>query len=233
MINDESNEKVIEFECPHCRTSVAFRAAGFGNVQECPHCSEVLMVPVDGSRIGRKLPFPITTPRLQLRPLTLDDFENWLEFAKDEDSHKYLWSYPPTDQEVKEFLIAHEKVRFTPGKWFLPLAIEVVSDKKIVGTMHFDLGDLEQHCQGNFEIMIHPGFRSRGFGTEAVKAMIEFGFDQIALHDIRVMVDMRNVAGRRMVEHAGMKLEGEFFEERFVKGKWTSNSYYAAFPKAA
>lgn len=190
-------------------------------------------MPVDGSRIGRKLQFPVATPRLQLRPLTLDDLENWLEFAKDEDSHKYLWNYPPTDQEVLEYLKLHERVRFTTGKWLLALAIEAREEKKLVGTIYFDLGDLEQHCQGQFEIMIHPAFRSGGFGTEAVIAVIDFGFSEIALHDIRVMVDMRNLAGRRMLEKSGMKLEGEFFEEYFVKGEWTSHAYYAAFPNAS
>jgi RimJ/RimL family protein N-acetyltransferase len=230
---DDPNEKIAEFECPHCRTLIAFRVAIFGTVQECPYCNEVLVVPTDGSRIGRKLNFPLVTPRLQLRPLVMDDLENWLEFVKDEDTYKYLWQYPPTDQEVIEWLRIHEKIRFAPdNKWFLPLAIESSVEKKLVGTIHFDLGDLEQHWQGNFEIIIHPTFRSRGFGTETVKAISDFGFNQIALHDIRVRVDVKNLAGRRMVEKAGMKLEGEFFEEHLVKCEWTSGAYYAAFARA-
>jgi RimJ/RimL family protein N-acetyltransferase len=63
--------------------------------------------------------------------------------------------------------------------------------------------------------------------------MIDFGFNQIALHDIRVGVDVRNISGRRMLEKVGMRLEGEFFEEYSVQGKWVSVAYYAAFPNAS
>lgn len=233
MNTDASNEKFIEFQCPHCRTSVSFRAVCSGTPQECPHCSKVFVVPVDGSRIGRILKFPIVTPRLKLRPLTLDDIENWLKFVTDEETYKYLRNYPPTKQDVMEWWKANETVRFDSKRWTLFLAIEAGTAKILAGTIFFSINFHEPHCWGDFEIMIHPAFRARGYGTEAVKAMIDFGFHQFALHDIRVAVDMRNIPGRRMLERAGMKLEGEFVEDYFVKCEWTSNAYYVAFPKAS
>ena len=58
---------------------------------------------------------------------------------------------------------------------------------------------------------------------------MDFGFHGIGLHDMRVRIDVRNVAGRRTVEKTGMKQEGEFFEQCRVKGEWVSAAYYVMF----
>ena len=50
--------------------------------------------------------------------------------------------------------------------------------------------------------------RNVGFATEAVKAMIEFGFRQLNLNRIQAMHFTNNFASGRVLEKAGMLYEG-------------------------
>ena len=166
------------------------------------------------------------TSRLNLRHLRTEDLPDLLEFVKDEDSYKYLTNYPPDDEEAKSWLEKSKASRLTHPKGWLALAVELQNDAKVIGHLSFFLNDPEEHRQGSFIIMMHPAYRRQGYGTEALLGLMDFGFKGIALHDIRIATDSRNLAARRMVEKAGMKLEGEFVEERRIKGEWISEAYY-------
>ena len=226
MSIERPNDECIDFRCPYCGASLSFPETRFGTAQECPHCSEIVVVPPTGSEKGGKLPLPIKTPRLNIRPLRTEDLADWLEFVKDEDSYKYLTNYPPDDEETRVWLEECKILRLTRPKGRLALGIELQDNVKVIGNLTFDLNDPEDHRQGSFHIMMHPAYRCRGYGTEAVLGLLGFGFNGIALHDIRVRIDIRNLAGRRMVEKAAMKLEGEFLEQWRVKGEWASAAYY-------
>jgi len=226
MCSDKSNDKLIESQCPYCSSSLSFPEAHLGTVQECPFCFETVVVLPAGSDKGRKLPLPIQTQRLILRALRTEDLQDWLEFVKDEDSYKYISYNAPDDEEAISWLEHGKALRLTNPKGRLALGIELKSEAKIIGYLSFSLNDPEDHPQGSFHILMHPAYRRQGYGSEALLGLIDFGFSGIALHDIRVRIDNRDLAGRRMVEKAGMKLEGEFIEECRVKGEWISSAYY-------
>jgi RimJ/RimL family protein N-acetyltransferase len=223
---ERPNDEFIDFRCPYCEASLSFPETRFGTAQECPHCSEIVVVPPIGSEKGGKLPLPIKTPRLNLRPLRTEDLPDWLEFVKDEDSYKYLDNYAPDDEETRVWLEECKILRLTHSKGRLALGIELQNGAKIIGHLLFYLKDPEEHRQGSFNIMIHPAYRRQGYGTEALLGLMDFGFNGIALHDIRTATDSRNLAARRMMEKAGMKLEGELVEVCRVKGEWISEAYF-------
>ncbi len=227
MSIERPDDELIDFRCPYCGAALSFPETRLGTAQECPHCSETVVVPPAGSEKGRELPLPIKTPRLNIRPLRTEDLPDWLEFVTDHDSYKYLTNYPPDDEETRIWLEKCKTLRLASPNGRLALGIELKENVKVIGNLTFDLNDPEEHRQGSFHIMIHPGYRRRGYGTEAVRGLLDFGFNGIALHDIRVRIDVRDLAGRRMVEKAGMKLEGEFLEQWRVKGEWASAAYYA------
>ena len=217
---------MIDFQCPYCCSTLSFLKARLGTAQECPHCSEIIIVPSRDSEKGKMLPLPIKTQRLNIRPLKTEDLPDWLEFVKDEDSYKYLDYYAPDDEGAISWLANRKIFRLTNPKGSLALGLELQKDTKLIGHLSFYLSDTEEHRQGAFSIMMHPAYRRQGYGTEALLSLFDFGFNDIALHDIRVSIHSLNIAGRRMVEKAGMKLQGEFIEDRRVKGEWISTAYY-------
>ncbi len=226
MSIERPNDVFTEFRCPYCGASLSFPETRLGTAQECPHCSETVVVPPAGSEKGGKLPLPIKTLRLNIRPLRTEDLPDWLEIVKDADSYRYLNYNAPDDVEARSWFEHGKALRLAQPNGHLALGIELQNDEKIVSRLSFDFNDLEDHRQGSFNIIMHPAYRRHGYGTEAVLGLLGFGFDGIALHDIRVRIDNRDLGGRRMVEKAGMKLEGEFLEECRVKGEWVGSAYY-------
>jgi RimJ/RimL family protein N-acetyltransferase len=177
--------------------------------------------------MGAKLPLPIQTPRLVLRCFKTEDLQDYLEFAMDEESYKYLDDYPSDEKEAINWFEEAKLKRLTDVRGYLALGLESRKDVKTIGYLVFWLIDRSEARQGTFQIIVSPSYRDQGYGTEAVLGVIDFAFNGVALHDIRVGLNSGNVAGRRMVEKAGMRLEGEFKEGERVKGNWISTAQYA------
>jgi RimJ/RimL family protein N-acetyltransferase len=158
--------------------------------------------------------------------MNIEDQSDWLEFVTDEESYQFLDYSAPTEEEARAWFQSNKSVRLTDPKGHILLALELQKPAKVIGSVSFYLSDREEHRQGRFQIMIDARYRRQGYGTEGVGGILGLGFKGISLHDIRVGIDSRNVAARRMVEKAGMKSEGEFIEDHFYKGEWLSTAYY-------
>ena len=120
MTNSEpSNDKFIEFRCPHCSSALSFLETKLGTAQECPFCFETVVVLPANSERGWKLPLPVETPRLKLRPLKPGDLPDWLEFVLDEDSYIYLNHHAPNEEEAKNWLANYILLglRIQKGVW--------------------------------------------------------------------------------------------------------------------
>ena len=74
---------------------------------------------------------------------------------------------------------------------------------------------------------IHPNHWGRGFATEAVKKVIELGFNTFLLHRIEAGVAVENGKSIRVLEKAGMKREGRHREILPLKTGWSDNFSYA------
>ena len=223
-----AKQESVDFQCLYCKSALSFPEKDLGTAQECAFCSETVVLPSD-TEMARKLPLPIATKRLNIRPLRTEDLPDWLEFIKDDDSYKYITYNAPDDEEAISWLENGKDFRLTNPIGRLALGIELQSAAKIIGYLSFSLNDPEDHRRGAFHMLIHPDYRRQGYGTEALLGLFDFGMNGIALHDIRVRIDSRDLAARRLVIKAGMKLEGEFIEECRIKGEWVSSAYYVIF----
>lgn len=102
------------------------------------------------------------------------------------------------------------------------------------GTQHFAIYDLkkDQYIGGVslFNIQANncatlgicigdPAYWNRGFGTESVRLMVEYGFFFHNLHNIRLGVFGYNPRARRAYEKAGFKLVGAFRGALMLGGK--------------
>jgi len=230
MTTTSHEEALVDFKCPHCKAALAFPEFRVGTAQECPFCFRIVVVPARGSDMGGKLPLPITTSRLKLRLLTTEDQPDWLEFVTDEESYTYLDGDCPDEDAARAWFERSQTMRLTDPKGYIPLGIEIQEPLKVIGSLSFYLyspdDDPEMHRQGGFQIMLHRDYRRHGYATEAVRGLLNFAFARIGLHDVRVSIDRRNGSARRMAEKAGLVLEGEFAEDRHIKGNWVSTAWY-------
>jgi RimJ/RimL family protein N-acetyltransferase len=87
-----------------------------------------------------------------------------------------------------------------------------------IGNTSIDLNF--RHRRGNLGIMIgEPDARGKGFGTEAVRLMLDFAFTAHGLHNVMLTVYEYNLAGIRCYEKAGFREFGRRRECHYMGGR--------------
>jgi RimJ/RimL family protein N-acetyltransferase len=72
-----------------------------------------------------------------------------------------------------------------------------------------------------------PSERRKGYGTEAVKIMVDYLFLSKDIMHIPASTNVRNTTSQRILEKAGFKREGVARKSMFVRGKWTDKYLYS------
>ena len=206
----------VDFQCPYCGGEVSFPQDAAGSAQDCPNCPECVIVPEDGSAVGRKVPIPATTARLVLRRLRGLDWKDLIECQGGAAEEVEIVRWLESDAHVK---------LTTPGQPFF-LGIEMAGGGKMVGYLSLSITD-PQRLQAALDVTVNKGFQRQGVASEAWVALLDFCFLAIKLHRVTASCDSRNAAASRLCEKAGMRREGEFLKDRQINGEWTNTLWYA------
>lgn len=87
------------------------------------------------------------------------------------------------------------------------LAVTLREGGNLIGGVRINVIDAPR-WQGDIGYALHPDFRSRGYGAEAARAIVGFGFAQLQLHRIWATCATDNGASARVLEKIGMRREG-------------------------
>ncbi|MEV4108339.1 GNAT family N-acetyltransferase [Nonomuraea sp. NPDC049695] len=171
--------------------------------------------------------YPITTPRLLLRPFTPDDLDALHTYESRPDVARYLYWEPRDRATTRTFL--DKKITRTSlleeGD-ALDLAITLRHTGELIGQSLL-IWTSKQHRQGEIGYVLHPDHHGHGYATEAAHEMLRLGFDSLGLHRITGRLDARNTASARVLEKLHMRREATLIENEFVKGEWSSETIYA------
>jgi [ribosomal protein S5]-alanine N-acetyltransferase len=167
----------------------------------------------------------IDTERLLLRRLMPGDAPAVFAYAKLPEVSEYLlWSPHQSEEESLEF------IKFAEGQFSGSLSIiwgiEIKSENKIIGTIDLRNYKSVNSC-GETGYGISSRYWNRGYVTEALKALIEFGFGVLALNRIEAHCEEGNIGSWRVMEKSGMKFEGIMREKIFLKGSFRSVKLYS------
>jgi RimJ/RimL family protein N-acetyltransferase len=72
----------------------------------------------------------------------------------------------------------------------------------------------------NFRTTLGPGGRNRGLGTESVRLIVGYGFEQLALHRIALEVYAFNPRARHVYDKVGFVAEGVLRDELRWEDQW-------------
>jgi [ribosomal protein S5]-alanine N-acetyltransferase len=153
----------------------------------------------------------IDTQRLELLPCSLEVAQATL--AKNKPLlEKLLTAYIPDDwynTEVQAFLPKYiELLKSDPsqlgyGVWL----IIRTEDSTLIGDLGFGGKSNNDTLELGYEIL--PSYRNEGYGTEAVEALVDFAFRQLAAQKIIAHTPIDNIASIRIVEKLGMENAGK------------------------
>lgn len=158
--------------------------------------------------------------KVVLRPVRRSDLENYLKWVNDMEVTQYLTLYLSITEMAEEKYI--EEMGTTGlGKdaIFIIEALEG-EKKKPIGCV--ELGDLDnKNHNAVFGIVVgEKEYWSSGYGTEATRLIIKYGFEQLNLHRISSFVYAFNERSRRLHTKVGFKEEGLRREFIFKNGEY-------------
>jgi ribosomal-protein-alanine N-acetyltransferase len=148
----------------------------------------------------------LQTARLLLRPLDAGDEQSFIALYSDPLVCQFAPHFPLTEQQAKENLHRILAQRTASGFPTFFVIVEPLS-RNFVGTCNFRWNATTQEQ----EVVYHlcPDFWGRGYATEAVQALLAYGFTALGLPRIAGRCVAENRASRRVMEKCGMRPDGE------------------------
>jgi RimJ/RimL family protein N-acetyltransferase len=166
------------------------------------------------------LPAPILrAERIYLRPAERSDLPYFVRWLGDAAVTRHLAVRSPISNAMEERWFDQAVER--QGRDAYHFVICLLSDGRPIGAA--DLRDIKLD-DGNAGFGIVIGEKSewnRGYGTEALWAICDFGFGQLRLERIELDVYAPNARAQRSYEKAGFKVEGTLRHAHFADGRFT------------
>ncbi len=174
--------------------------------------------------------YPISTLRLRLRPLGLEDTEELLAYRGRADVCRYLPFEPMDEQDLASRLGGDLGRReITAEGQALTLGAELATSGRLVGdvTLFFHSA---RHAAGEIGYVVHPDMAGQGYATEACTAVLNLAFDKfggLGLHRVVARMDARNIPSARLASRLGMRREAHHRSSEMFKGEWADVLIYA------
>src|SRR4051812_2407232 len=169
-------------------------------------------------RVQRRAPrmantdLTIKTDRLILRPFEKQDLDEVLAYYSLPDVQRYLeWKARDASEAKAAFDAMRKQTRLTRPGDIISFAVVRKSDGKVLGHTSLKWTDATAN-QGELRFAVAPTFRKHGYGSEAVKATITYGFVQHKLHRVFARTAGKNEASARLLKSLGMRLEAHYRE---------------------
>lgn len=167
----------------------------------------------------------LETERLILRPLRDEDAEAvYLEFSHPE-VVRHMDPQPPVNsiENAKKLLEWFDSWLQDElgGRW----AIILKETNTFIGTGGFHAWD-QGHRRAEFGYDLRYEYWGKGYASEAIKPMLQYGFEVMKLHRIEAEANEENIGSQRVLEKAGFSYEGMHRDKIWEKGRFVSLKVY-------
>jgi RimJ/RimL family protein N-acetyltransferase len=158
----------------------------------------------------------LSGPRLYLRPIEREDAPRLASFLN--------------DPQVRRTLLAHRPLSVAQEQTFLEttgrdehhvvLGISRQGQEELIGaTGLHGLDFRSRRAELGLVIGDHSAW-GQGFGTEATRMMLDYGFGTLNLHKVWLQVYAHHMPAIRVYERVGFRKEGVQREQHYVEGRY-------------
>ena len=163
----------------------------------------------------------LTSERLRLRPILVDDIDFIFELFGRSETNRYS-EYPDLETR-EESMEMYEKFMKPGGEGRFRVIIERLGTP--IGTIGM-YGYSKEHKRAEMGYDLMREHWGNRYMTEAVEALVSYGFDTLGLERIEATVDPENGASIRILEKNGFKHEGTLRKRFHYKGGWHDELCY-------
>jgi RimJ/RimL family protein N-acetyltransferase len=161
---------------------------------------------------------PLHGRLVRLRALEPEDAPKLYEWFNDPEVTATLGGpgYPKSMAFERDFVEKNQE----PGYQKSNFGIVALDDGELIGTISFRNTSPENRST-NLGLAIGDKSRwRRGYGTDAMRVICRFGFEQMNLHRIELNVFASNEAARRVYEKVGFRDEGTCRQRTFHNAEY-------------
>lgn len=156
--------------------------------------------------------------RVYLRPSERSDLPLFVRWLGDAEMTRHLSIHSPISQAMEEKWFDQAVEQQGQNRYHFVICL--LDDGRPIGAA--DLRDINlEDGHADFGIMIgEKGEWNRGYGTEALAALCDFGFGQLRLERIALDVYAGNSRAQRSYQKAGFQVEGTLRRAHFSDGQF-------------
>lgn len=167
----------------------------------------------------------LVTERLLLRRVINEDVHEVFELRSNPKTMQYIPRPLLTSNEeaLDHIRMIDDKIVSNEGiNW----GITLKGSPKLLGIIgHYRIKP--EHFRAEIGYMLLPEYHGKGIATEAIKAAVAYGFDQMKLHSIEAIIDPENAASAKVLEKNGFLKEAHLRENEYYNGKFVDTVIYA------
>lgn len=146
--------------------------------------------------------FSLTTPRLQLRKLVLEDFDDLFAILSDPQTMEF-YPHPYSAKGVEEWLNRNLR-RYE--EWGHALwAVELIESGEFVGQCGITYQDINNQALPEIGYQFNRLHWGNGYATESARACLDHGFEQLGFEEIFIHTYVKNIPSQKVAERLGMK----------------------------
>ncbi|NIJ14518.1 RimJ/RimL family protein N-acetyltransferase [Saccharomonospora amisosensis] len=166
----------------------------------------------------------LTGRRVRLREFSADDLDGVRGIVGDDRVTYYLNINSRNAEQARQLLDGIiERARLCPRSDYY-LAVTSLGEDRVVGFTRLLLGDFEA---AELRFAIAHDYQRRGYATDAVRTMLDFGFGTLGLHRVTAAVGPENAVSLALVEQLGFTREGVLRDHVFTGGAWRDSILYS------
>ena len=173
--------------------------------------------------------FQLETQRLILRDYRPQDLQGFATTSCDPEFQRF-YSEQDCTAEHWQMLVDMfiDEAQQSPRQKF-NLAIQLKDDSQFIGAVgiRLDQPDDPNNHQASVGCSLHPNHQQQGIAEEAMRAIIDFGFNTLDIHRIYAETIAENSAAVALCKKLGFRQEAEFIEHRYFKKRWWNTAVFA------
>jgi RimJ/RimL family protein N-acetyltransferase len=153
---------------------------------------------------------------VELRTVEEEDLEAFRDTVNHPEVRRNIGSFRPVNmQNEREWLESLDEEN---------VHLSICVDGETVGNVALE--DLGEARRAEIGIMIHPDHHGNGYGTEAARLTVEYGFQEAGFRKIEARVHEGNKASRSIWEKLGFTREGRVRDALFYGGEYVDAYRY-------
>jgi RimJ/RimL family protein N-acetyltransferase len=156
---------------------------------------------------------------VRLRPMEPDEVENYYQWLNDEEVKQYLGQ--------RYFFSRAAEVEWLKARTTRPLgyenlnfAVDTLAEGRHIGSIGVHDTRAEDRKATVGIVIGAKDLWDQGYGTDAMRTLLRFMFDEMNLHRVMLHVDERNARAIASYRRSGFVEEGRLRHDRFARGRY-------------